>query len=331
MIKNLIFLLLLVVITPVITNRLQRYSYNYEGFLIFTDIGHDNNVMYFDIGEGVDILLLDNVTDHSVYRIEIYKEDSCILVHIHNDTGIGKMSEYDRKICDIGQILKVNWDRTKVTIHHDSTTLFHFSNEIQFSRVQHLSIRPKTFAQINYKNTYTFIANIVNSCETGKEPVVVCNFETVGKNETSRAFMRADFYKSKSDDNYEVKANTSFFTISKNIERKLSSTSEPFFNRKINFVVDLKRHHTSIHNPGEIVPLILWNEEDATYLESFNYVIIQNLKVRESTYSEINNSNNCEIKCFEETRDSFWSKIKTFSKGGFKVDNYCKNTDYLRD
>jgi len=239
MIKNLIFLLLLVVITPVITNRLQRYSYNYEGFLIFTDIGHDNNVMYFDIGEGVDILLLDNVTDHSVYRIEIYKEDSCILVHIHNDTGIGKMSEYDRKICDIGQILKVNWDRTKVTI---------------------------TFAQINYKNTYTFIANIVNSCETGKEPVVVCNFETVGKNETSRAFMRADFYKSKSDDNYEVKANTSFFTISKNIERKLSSTSEPFFNRKINFVVDLKRHHTSIHNPGEIVPLILWNEEDATYL-----------------------------------------------------------------
>jgi len=60
-------------------------------------------------------------------------------------------------------------------------------------------------------------------------------------------------------------------------------------------------------------------------------VIIQNLKVRELTYSEINNSNNCEIKCFEETRDSFWSKIKTFSKGGFKVDNYCKNTDYLRD
>lgn len=86
------------------------------------------------------------------------------------------------------------------------------------------------------------------------------------------SFMRADFFKAKSDDDYKIKANESFFTILKNTERKLQSVIHPLLNRKINLIIDPKRHHTSIHNPNDVVPILLWNEEDASYMETFNYI-----------------------------------------------------------
>jgi hypothetical protein len=160
----------------------------------------------------------------------------------------------------------------------------------------------------------------------------VCNLELGGNKMSGGTFMRADFFKDKSDDDYEIKANESSFTILKNTECKLRSVVRPLLNRKINLIIDPKRHHTSIHNPSDIVPLLLWNEEDASYMETLNYVIVQNLKIHNSTFSEINNWNNCQIKCFEESKtDSWWNRAKAFAKSGFKVQKYCNSTDYLRE
>lgn len=337
---NSVMIILLSASVVATTGPLQRYSYDFEDFVIFNDVGSDNNVMYVELVGGLDILFLENTTDPSLYRIEIIEEKDCVSTSIYNDVEGEKLTSFGRKVCKIEEekkALKLNWDRTKVTIHHNDKMVFHFSNEIKFRRVRHISIRPKFHSQVNFKNTYTFIARFGEICPD-TDPVLVCHLEMIGdRKDLSGVFMRADFFKAKSDDDYEIKAilnaNDSFFGISKNTENKLRSVVRPLLNRKINFIVDTKRHHTSIHNPNDIVPLLLWNEEDASYMESFTYVIVQNLKLHNSTFSEINNSNNCEIKCFEKGHptNSFWSKAKTFVEGGLKIDNYCANTDYLRD
>jgi hypothetical protein len=341
----LLLCLLGAIIPRIVAGPLQPYSYNYEDFIIFNNVGHANNVMYLQLEEGIDILFLENKTDPSLYRIEINEEaggTSCVLIALYNDAdGKGKMTDYSRRVCNLKEkVLKVNWDSTKVTIHQDDTTLFHFSNEIKFPKVNHVSVKPKFSSEINYKNTYTFIARLAEICKDGAEPVLVCHLEVAGKQDISRGvFIRADFYKTKTDNDYEIKAflgeranvSDSFFTILKNAEPKLMSVVQPLLNRKIKLIIDPMRHHTSIHNPEDIVPLILWNEEDASYMESFNYVIVQNLKIHNSTFSDIYNSNNCRIKCSEKKSDSWWGKLKTFAKAGGKVHKYCENTDFLRE
>jgi hypothetical protein len=300
--------------------------------------------MYLEVDEGIDILFLENVTDPSLYRIEMYKERNCLVINIYNDVESQKLNEYNRRVCPNeeaikGMILKLNWDGSKVTMHHNTETLFHFSNEIKFPKVNHVAVKPKFSTQINYKNTYMFITrSIYEVCKDDTEPVLVCNFEMLGKSDIVGTFMRVDFYKTGSEDDYEIKAtvngtatNASSFTISKNNEIKLQSVVQPFLNRKIKFIVDLKRHHTSIHNPSEIIPLILWSEEDVTYLESLNYVIVQNLKIHNSTFSDLANSNTCQIKCHAKTPTGFWSKVGTLWNSGFKIKNFCETTDYLRD
>lgn len=138
-----LLIILLAITSQVMAGPLQTYSYNYEDFIIFNDVEHNNNVMYIELSGALDILFLENMTDPSLYRIEINEgEPSCIFVSIYNDAEGGKITGYDRKHCEINEkkILKVNWDSTKVTIHLNDKTLFHFSNEIKFPKVHHISI-----------------------------------------------------------------------------------------------------------------------------------------------------------------------------------------------
>jgi len=68
--------------------------------------------------------------------------------------------------------------------------------------------------------------------------------EKRASNKHPGTYMRADF--SKSTNNYKVKMYNNTFSISKNSEKQLET--RPFFNQKIDFVINIKRHRTTVHN-----------------------------------------------------------------------------------
>ena len=186
------------------------------------------------------------------------------------------MDKYCKKVCGVkeppkGKVLKFNWDSSKISIMGGDKTIFVFTNnDDKLSKIHYIAVKPGATSQINYRNTYSFIARLNEICSEEDDPVVVCGLDMVEKKASNKhpgTYMRADFYKS--SNNYEVKMYNTF-SISKNSNKQLET--RPFFNQKIDFVMDIKRHRTTIHNATDKVPLFLWHEDDGSYFESFNWL-----------------------------------------------------------
>jgi hypothetical protein len=288
----------------------------------------------------LDILFLENVTTKNhLFTVRLNHTEECLHIDLYNSKN-EKMVEHCTKHCDKALIknntntFKLNFDSSKITIHYGQRIVFQWEAD-KLSRVQHVGIKPQVVTSISFKNSYTYLAVIDRVCKDEEEPILKCNLDIINeddlpRNKTNGLILRTDLYKSDANntDNYEIKiivknATESYFSIVKNSQRQLEADAFNLLGKKINLTLDIKHHYTSIDR-GNL--LFLWSEEDIVYnFEKFNRLILQNSKSTGSSFSNVNNQNYCELRCFNKEKPGFFSKVGKFFGSGFKVDKYCEH------